>query len=72
MDSLAHWRSRAFQARQRAAKLDDPKARAEILQLAVRYNIAAARAAERQRRRGPSAQTSPSPQRAADIWLVFR
>ena len=51
MDSLTFWRARAFQARRRAARLENPKLKAAILRLAVRYNIAAARAAERQRRR---------------------
>ena len=60
MDSLTYWRTRAFQARQRAAKLENPKLKAAMLRLAVRYNNAAARAAERQRRRGSLARSDSS------------
>lgn len=72
MDSLTRWRTRAFQARQRAAKLDNPRAKIAFLRLALRYNVAAARAAERPRGRARPTQISSSPQAAADIWLLFK
>jgi hypothetical protein len=72
MDSLELWRARAIQARRRADRLENPKLKGAALRLAFKYNVAAARAVERQRMRRQSAPITRSPQPPAEICLLFR
>jgi len=72
MDSLELWRWRATQARRRAAGLENPTLKSAALRLAFKYNIAAARAAQRRRMRRRPAPIARSPQPPAEICLLFR